>query len=101
MADHGQRIRSADSRSTPLVPTHTLAPDERHARRGSPDDSSPSSPWRPRDACGVGFIAQQSGERSHEVARLALGAVSRGAGWRKPPVRSGRGSGTASSSVRR
>ncbi|MBK9407677.1 MAG: glutamate synthase large subunit [Gemmatimonadetes bacterium] len=77
MADHGQRIRSADSRSTPLVPTHTLAPDERHARRGSPDDASPSSPWRPRDACGVGFIAQQSGERSHEVTRLALEAVSR------------------------
>jgi len=61
MAEHGQRIRSADSRTSSLVVESTVVPDARHARRGGPDDESLSSPWRPRDACGVGFIAQQSG----------------------------------------
>src|SRR5438132_6092298 len=34
-------------------------------------------PWREQDACGVGFVARASGERSHEVARLALEALKR------------------------
>ncbi len=51
--------------------------DPRHARRGDPLAEAPDGPWRPRDACGVGFIAMRSGERSHDVTRLALEAVSR------------------------
>ena len=35
------------------------------------------NPWREQDACGVGFVARASGERSHEVARLALEALKR------------------------
>ncbi len=81
MADHGQRIRSAVSPSPAHSPHHTapgaVDTDARHARRGSPEDESLGSPWRPHDACGVGFIARQSGERSHEVTRLALEAVAR------------------------
>src|SRR3989440_153170 len=34
-------------------------------------------PWREHDACGVGFVARASGERSHAVARLALEALKR------------------------
>ena len=34
-------------------------------------------PWREHDACGVGFVAQASGERSAEVTRLALQALAR------------------------
>src|SRR5438105_466365 len=34
-------------------------------------------PWREQDACGVGFVARVSGERSREVARLALEALRR------------------------
>src|SRR5205814_4193113 len=34
-------------------------------------------PWREQDACGVGFVARASGERSHEVAQLALEALKR------------------------
>ncbi|HEX4574576.1 MAG TPA: glutamate synthase central domain-containing protein, partial [Gemmatimonadales bacterium] len=34
-------------------------------------------PWREYDACGVGFVARASGERSHEVMRLALQALGR------------------------
>src|SRR5256885_9310386 len=34
-------------------------------------------PWREQDACGVGFVARASGERSHAVARLALEALKR------------------------
>ncbi len=81
MADHGQRIRSAVSPVPPAMrrgdPEHALVADARHARRGGPEDESLGSPWRPHDACGVGFIARQSGERSHEVTRLALEAVAR------------------------
>ena len=86
MADHGQRIRSADSRTeSPVHPqprpdsvfgTPTKA-DARHARRGGPEEFGALSPARPHDACGVGFIAQRSGARSHEVTRLAIEAVSR------------------------
>jgi glutamate synthase domain-containing protein 2/glutamate synthase domain-containing protein 1/glutamate synthase domain-containing protein 3 len=32
---------------------------------------------REHDACGVGFVARASGERSHEIVRLALQAVAR------------------------
>src|SRR5213082_1378087 len=35
------------------------------------------NPWREQDACGVGFVARASGERSHEVAQLALEALKR------------------------
>jgi glutamate synthase (ferredoxin) len=40
-------------------------------------DDSTASPYAPRDACGVGFIARQSGERTHEVVKLALEALAR------------------------
>ena len=33
--------------------------------------------YGPRDACGVGFIARQSGERTHEVVTIALEASAR------------------------
>jgi len=32
---------------------------------------------RERDACGVGFVARATGERSHEIVRMALEAVAR------------------------
>src|SRR5207237_9564124 len=34
-------------------------------------------PWREQDACGVGFVARASGERSNAVTRLALEALKR------------------------
>src|ERR1051325_11423042 len=34
-------------------------------------------PWREQDACGVGFVARASGERSHAVTLLALEALKR------------------------
>src|SRR5207247_2838045 len=34
-------------------------------------------PWREQDACGVGFVARASGERSHDVMGLALQALAR------------------------
>ena len=34
-------------------------------------------PWREQDACGVGFVARASGERSHEILALALQALAR------------------------
>jgi len=48
-----------------------------HAARGAFDDQHTGSPYAPRDACGVGFIARQSGERTHEVVQLALAASAR------------------------
>jgi glutamate synthase (ferredoxin) len=48
-----------------------------HERRGSVADDSTGSPFAPCDACGVGFIARQSGERTHEVVTLALEALAR------------------------
>ncbi|MCC6433116.1 MAG: glutamate synthase large subunit [Gemmatimonadaceae bacterium] len=48
-----------------------------HDPRGSFDDTETGSPYAPRDACGVGFIARQSGERTHEVVQLALAASAR------------------------
>ncbi|MEX2155664.1 MAG: glutamate synthase large subunit [Gemmatimonadales bacterium] len=34
-------------------------------------------PWRERDACGVGFVARASGERSSDILGMALTAVAR------------------------
>jgi len=34
-------------------------------------------PWREQDACGVGFVARASGERSHEILAFALQALAR------------------------
>src|SRR2546428_5266849 len=34
-------------------------------------------PWREQDACGVGFVAQATGEPSHDVLRMALTALAR------------------------
>ena len=48
-----------------------------HHARGSYFDDEVGSPYAPRDACGVGFIARQSGERTHEVVSLALEAAAR------------------------
>lgn len=48
-----------------------------HSRRGAVGSLETGSPYAPRDACGVGFIARQSGERTHEVVQLALEASAR------------------------
>ncbi len=48
-----------------------------HSSRGHLSDDATGSPYAPRDACGVGFIARQSGERTHEVVQLALEAAAR------------------------
>lgn len=48
-----------------------------HRVSGSLFDDSVGSPYAPRDACGVGFIARQSGERTHEVVSLAVEAAAR------------------------
>jgi glutamate synthase domain-containing protein 2/glutamate synthase domain-containing protein 1/glutamate synthase domain-containing protein 3 len=48
-----------------------------HRATGSFLDDTVGSPYAPRDACGVGFIARQSGERTHEVVTLALEAAAR------------------------
>src|SRR5947207_13421994 len=45
----------------------------RWANRRAPD----RDPWREHDACGVGFVARASGERSSEVLGLALQALAR------------------------
>ncbi|MFZ5624643.1 MAG: glutamate synthase large subunit [Gemmatimonadota bacterium] len=63
MTHPGQRIRSAGS--------------DPHAPRGSPACPPANDPWRAQDACGVGFIARQSGQRAHEVVTLALEALAR------------------------
>src|SRR2546425_728833 len=51
-------------------------------------------PWREHDACGVGFVARASGERSHDMLTRALqalpGVAHRGAA---PPDNSGDGAG--------
>jgi glutamate synthase (NADPH/NADH) large chain/glutamate synthase (ferredoxin) len=64
MADSGQRIRPAGSRSN-SAHLHT-------ATGGGPLD-----PRREHDACGTGFVARASGARSHEVVTMALEAVAR------------------------
>ncbi|MGH7539139.1 MAG: hypothetical protein ACREMF_10925, partial [Gemmatimonadales bacterium] len=48
----------------------------RHAASGRPGDGR-SDPWRERDACGVGFVAQASGVRSTTILRYALQALAR------------------------
>ena len=64
MAAPGQRIRSA-----------TPDPDrDAHARVV---DTAGLDAFREHDACGVGFVAQSSGARSHEVVEMALEAVAR------------------------
>jgi len=64
MADHGQRIRPADFAA-------------RHAARFPGQAGAQLDPTREHDACGVGFIADASGRRSHEVVARALEAVAR------------------------
>ncbi|MBU6365611.1 MAG: glutamate synthase large subunit [Gemmatimonadetes bacterium] len=49
----------------------------RHALRGDLRTEDAASPFGPRDACGVGFIARQDGARTHEVVTLALEASAR------------------------
>ena len=55
------------------MPAHRVT----HRVSGSLFDDSVGSPYAPRDACGVGFIARQSGERTHEVVSLAVEAAAR------------------------
>ncbi|HEY7681129.1 MAG TPA: glutamate synthase-related protein [Gemmatimonadales bacterium] len=51
---------------------------EHRARSGSTAPfARTQAPSREHDACGVGFIARATGERSHEIVRLALQAVAR------------------------
>jgi glutamate synthase (ferredoxin) len=64
MAANGQRIHPAGSRQH----------DPRHAASGSGTALDPS---REHDACGVGFVADASGTRTHEVVAMALEAVAR------------------------
>ena len=64
MAAPGQRIHPAGSRPT----------DPRHAAT-APHEALDAT--REHDACGVGFVAQASGARSHEVVSMALSAVAR------------------------
>ena len=64
MAATGQRIHPAGSR--PSHPRHAATP-----------ASAAADPAREHDACGVGFVADASGARSHEVVSMALEAVAR------------------------
>jgi glutamate synthase domain-containing protein 2/glutamate synthase domain-containing protein 1/glutamate synthase domain-containing protein 3 len=64
MAATGQRIHPAGSRP----------PDLRHA---AAIPGAALDPSREHDACGVGFVAQASGARSHAVVGMALEAVAR------------------------
>ncbi|HEX5386330.1 MAG TPA: glutamate synthase large subunit [Gemmatimonadales bacterium] len=78
MAEHGQRIRPADSRRRRATAVASAgancgADAAAHAARRGPA----LDPYRERDACGTGFIARASGLRSHEVVAMALEAVAR------------------------
>ena len=64
MAATGQRIHPAGTH--PPDPRHAATPPGRALDAG-----------REHDACGVGFVAQASGARSHEVVTMALEAVAR------------------------
>ena len=64
MAAPGQRIHPAGSH--PSDPRHAATP---------PSEALDAT--REHDACGVGFVAQASGARSHEVVAMALEAVAR------------------------
>ena len=59
------------------IATHFLKSMSQYDARGTFFDDEVGSPYAPRDACGVGFIARQSGERTHEVVSLALEAAAR------------------------
>ena len=54
-----------------------VRPSAAHARRVDLEAAPAGSAYAHRDACGVGFIARQSGERTHEVVQLALAAAAR------------------------
>ncbi len=52
------------------------------ARDDRPGQANPHARTAPgmqreHDACGVGFVARATGERSHEIVRMALQAVAR------------------------
>jgi glutamate synthase (ferredoxin) len=64
MAANGQRIHPAGSRQH----------DPRYAASVS---GTALDPQREHDACGVGFVADASGARTHEVVSMALEAVAR------------------------
>ena len=64
MAANGQRIHPAGSRQH----------DPRHAASFA---GTTLDPTREHDACGVGFVADASGTRTHEVVAMALEAVAR------------------------
>src|SRR4051794_4820070 len=64
MAAPGQRIHPAGSR--PSDPRHAASP-----------PGVALDPTREHDACGVGFVADASGTRRHEVVAMALEAVAR------------------------
>ena len=64
MAANGQRIHPAGSRQH----------DPRYAASVS---GTALDPQREHDACGVGFVADASGTRTHEVVAMALEAVAR------------------------
>src|SRR3954469_17709914 len=64
MAANGQRIQPAGSRHS----------DPRHAASFA---GTSFDPTREHDACGVGFVADASGARTHEVVAMALEAVAR------------------------
>ncbi len=49
----------------------------RHAHPAPHARTSSGAATREHDACGVGFVARATGERSHEIVRMALQAVAR------------------------
>ena len=63
----------------PLPPPSEPAPSPERAFRYPlrPGSEAVLPPWREQDACGVGFVAQATGEPSHEVLQMALTALAR------------------------
>ena len=65
----------------PQPPRSEPAPSPERAFRCPPPPPPGSEavlpPWREQDACGVGFVAQATGEPSHDVLRMALTALAR------------------------
>src|SRR3989442_3336746 len=49
----------------------------RHPSLPPPGSEAVLPPWREQDACGVGFVAQATGEPSHDILRMALTALAR------------------------
>src|SRR5205085_10335343 len=73
-------IRIARKRTSTLFPYTTLFRSHTMSRgntRWTHARAPDLDPWREQDACGVGFVARASGERSHAVTRLALEALKR------------------------